>query len=88
MHGARMLISRLERKGNQADTAAPLFMQEWAIEVMVEPPVGLRKRRTDRHSSYWHFTAALVRSFLRRVSVMVHFVAPSSKRRDICMPPL
>ncbi|MEJ7804942.1 MAG: hypothetical protein WKG03_03345 [Telluria sp.] len=35
MHGARMLVSGLERQGDQADPAAPLFMQEWAIEVML-----------------------------------------------------
>lgn len=41
MHGARMLLSGMERQGDQADPAAPLFMQEWAIEVMVEPPVEM-----------------------------------------------
>lgn len=41
MHGARMLISGLERQGDQAGPAAPLHMQEWAIEVMVEPPAEL-----------------------------------------------
>ncbi len=41
MHGARMLLSGLERQGNQADPAAPLFMQEWSVEVMAEPPTEL-----------------------------------------------
>ena len=41
MHGARMLISGLERQGDQADPAAPLFAQEWTTEVMVAPPQEL-----------------------------------------------
>ena len=41
MHGARMLLSGLERQGNQVDKDAPLYMQEWSIEVMVEPPAEL-----------------------------------------------
>ena len=41
MHGARMLVSGLERQGDQADPAAPLFMQEWAIEVMQGAPAEL-----------------------------------------------
>ena len=43
MHGARMLVSGLERQGNQADPTAPLFAQEWAIEVMAAPPAELEK---------------------------------------------
>ena len=41
MHGARMLISGLERQGDQSDPAAPLFAQEWTTEVMVAPPQEL-----------------------------------------------
>lgn len=41
MHGKRMLISGLERQGNRDDPAAPLYMQEWAVEVMAEPPAEL-----------------------------------------------
>ena len=41
MHGKRMLFSGLERQGNQDEPASPLYMQEWSIEVMVEPPAEL-----------------------------------------------
>lgn len=41
MHGNRLLFSGLERQGNQDDPEAPLFWQEWAIEVLAEPPVEL-----------------------------------------------
>ena len=39
INGNRMLFAGLERQGDQADPGAPLCMQEWAIEVMVEPPI-------------------------------------------------
>jgi hypothetical protein len=38
MNGNRMLFSGLERQGAQDDPAGPAFMQEWAVEVLVEPP--------------------------------------------------
>ena len=41
MHGKRQLFEGLERQGNQDDPAAPLFMQEWAVEILAEPPVEL-----------------------------------------------
>lgn len=37
MHGARMLFSGLERQGPQNDPKALTYMQEWAVEVMVQP---------------------------------------------------
>ena len=36
MHGKRMLFSGLQRQGNQEDPTAPMFMQEWSVEVMQE----------------------------------------------------
>lgn len=36
MHGARMLFRGLERQGDDANGVT--YMQEWAVEVMVEPP--------------------------------------------------
>jgi hypothetical protein len=41
MHGNRQLFAGLERQGDQNDPSAPLFMQEWAIEVLVDPPAEL-----------------------------------------------
>ncbi len=38
MHGKRMLLSGLERQGNQDDPAAPLHMQEWTVQIMADPP--------------------------------------------------
>ena len=38
MHGNRQLFSGLERQGNQADPNVVAVLQEWAIEVMAEPP--------------------------------------------------
>lgn len=38
MHGARMLFCGFERQGDQADRKVPTAMQEWAVEVMAEPP--------------------------------------------------
>jgi hypothetical protein len=39
MSGNRMLFAGLERQGDQADSAAPLCLQEWAIEVTAAPPI-------------------------------------------------
>lgn len=41
MHGNRMLFAGLERQGDQADPKAPMFMQEWAIEILQPPPAEL-----------------------------------------------
>lgn len=41
MVGNRQLFSGLERQGDQADAHAPLFVQEWAIEILTEPPAEL-----------------------------------------------
>lgn len=41
MVGNRQLFSGLERQGDQADPNAPLFVQEWAVEVLAEPPLEM-----------------------------------------------
>ncbi len=41
MHGKRILFAGLERQGNQEDTAAPMLMQEWSVEIMAEAPAEL-----------------------------------------------
>lgn len=41
MHGARMLFSGFERQGDQNDSKAVTFMQEWAVEVMAEQPSAM-----------------------------------------------
>lgn len=41
INGNRMLFAGLERQGDQANPAAPLHLQEWAIEVLAAPPVEL-----------------------------------------------
>jgi hypothetical protein len=41
MHGAHALLSDLECQSDQADPAALLFKQEWAIEVMQNRPTEL-----------------------------------------------
>lgn len=43
MHGARMLFSGLERQGVQTDAKSVTLMQEWAVEVMADPPVDLAR---------------------------------------------
>lgn len=41
MHGARMLFTGYERQG--ADPKGVTYMQEWAVEVMVEQPAKLAR---------------------------------------------
>ncbi len=41
MHGARMLFAGWERKGDQNDPKSQTVLQEWSVEVMVEPPADL-----------------------------------------------
>ena len=41
MHGARMLFVGLERRGSQGDAKGVTYMQEWAVEVMVDQPALL-----------------------------------------------
>jgi len=36
MHGARMLFRGEERRGDQADARSQTYIQEWAVEVMVD----------------------------------------------------
>jgi hypothetical protein len=41
MHGNRMLFAGWERQDAQADPKGPVFMQEWAVELLAEPPAEL-----------------------------------------------
>lgn len=41
MVGNRQLFSGVERQGDQADPHAALFVQEWAVEILAEPPADL-----------------------------------------------
>jgi hypothetical protein len=38
MGANRMLFAGTERQGDQADPNGQVVMQEWAVEIMVEPP--------------------------------------------------
>lgn len=48
MNASRVLFQGAARQGNQADPDARLIKQEWAVQVMVEPPPGLPACRTGR----------------------------------------
>lgn len=41
MNADKMLFQGLERVGNQSHPEAPTMRQEWAVQVMAEPPEDL-----------------------------------------------
>lgn len=43
IRGDRMLFQGFERIGDENDPNAPVQKQEWAVQVMVEPPVELAR---------------------------------------------
>lgn len=43
MNGDRMLFQGYERIGNQDDPDAPTLKQEWAVQVMADPPEELAR---------------------------------------------
>lgn len=43
VRGDKMLYQGFERVGNEDDPNAPTMKQEWAVQVMVEPPAELAR---------------------------------------------